>query len=526
VQTYQKNLRSEIVVLMAVLIFVATLPLRARAAANELSLSPTLLTFGKVDVGHSKALHLVITNKGKSSVRITSLRSSSGKFEVARVAMPKVLAAGGKLTLTVTFAPTAAGWESGHLTIVDSSTDRTITMGGTGVEVEINAAPASLSFGKVDVGKSSSLAVELTNMRSTRVTLQSAHVSGEAFTVSGVKFPLTLAARAKVRLTATFRPKKSGTDSGTLTIAGPALRITLSGTGATVTAKTTLTVSPTALSFGSVTVDKSKTLTLALKAAGGAVTVSSISSNSSLFAVSGASFPLKIASGQSASISVTFKPTSAASASGKLSFSSNASNSPAAESMSGTGESATTSTTLSLSPSTLSFGNVTVDNSKTLTLALKATGGAVTVSSVSSSSSLFSVSGASFPLKIASGQSASISVTFAPTSTGSASGKLSFSSNASNSSASEALSGTGTAAAAHSVTLSWNASTSSVSGYNVYRSTSSTGTYTKLNSSLISTTSYKDATVASGKTYFYATTAVNSKGEESSYSNQAEVSVP
>ena len=80
-QTYQKNLRSKIVVLMAVLIFVATLPLRARAAANELSLSPTLLTFGKVDVGHSKALHLVITNKGKSSVRITSLRSSSGKLD-------------------------------------------------------------------------------------------------------------------------------------------------------------------------------------------------------------------------------------------------------------------------------------------------------------------------------------------------------------------------------------------------------------------------------------------------------------
>jgi fibronectin type 3 domain-containing protein len=47
-----------------------------------------------------------------------------------------------------------------------------------------------------------------------------------------------------------------------------------------------------------------------------------------------------------------------------------------------------------------------------------------------------------------------------------------------------------------------------------------------LNSKLDADTYYTDATVAGDTTYYYATTAVNSSGKESSYSNQAKVVVP
>ena len=77
------------------------------------------------------------------------------------------------------------------------------------------------------------------------------------------------------------------------------------------------------------------------------------------------------------------------------------------------------------------------------------------------------------------------------------------------------------------VALSWNASTSQdVIGYNAYRSTTSGGPYTKLNSTLISSTSYIDQPVQSGYTYYYVTTAVNSQGQESVYSNQAAAVIP
>jgi len=78
----------------------------------------------------------------------------------------------------------------------------------------------------------------------------------------------------------------------------------------------------------------------------------------------------------------------------------------------------------------------------------------------------------------------------------------------------------------HTVTLSWTDSSSGVSGFNVYRSSTSGGPYTRLNSTLLSGTSFNDDNVQAGQTYFYVTTAVNSSNAESAYSNQAQAIVP
>jgi fibronectin type 3 domain-containing protein len=72
------------------------------------------------------------------------------------------------------------------------------------------------------------------------------------------------------------------------------------------------------------------------------------------------------------------------------------------------------------------------------------------------------------------------------------------------------------------VTLTWTASTSTVSGYNVYRSTVSGGPYTKLTASPVAATTYVDSTVTASQTYYYVVTAVDSSGVESA--NSAEVS--
>lgn len=81
--------------------------------------------------------------------------------------------------------------------------------------------------------------------------------------------------------------------------------------------------------------------------------------------------------------------------------------------------------------------------------------------------------------------------------------------------------------ASHTVLLSWSASTSQgVAGHNVYRGTSAGGPYTKLNTSLLSTTGYTDNTVQNGSTYYYVVTAVSNTSVESSYSNMAVAAVP
>jgi fibronectin type 3 domain-containing protein len=128
-------------------------------------------------------------------------------------------------------------------------------------------------------------------------------------------------------------------------------------------------------------------------------------------------------------------------------------------------------------------------------------------------------------MTIAAGQSVPFTVTFTPQSSGQVSGTLSFGSNAANSPTVESLTGTGNPVQ-HHVDLSWDPSVSQVAGYNVYRSLQMGGPYSKLNSSLDSNTAFTDGTVQSGNTYYYATTAVDSSGEESAYSNLAPAVIP
>jgi hypothetical protein len=79
----------------------------------------------------------------------------------------------------------------------------------------------------------------------------------------------------------------------------------------------------------------------------------------------------------------------------------------------------------------------------------------------------------------------------------------------------------------HSVTLTWNASTSPVAGYNIYRSTAKGRGYVKINAALVrDRLSYKDETVESEKTYYYVTRAVDAKGNESGDSAEIVVTVP
>ncbi len=78
---------------------------------------------------------------------------------------------------------------------------------------------------------------------------------------------------------------------------------------------------------------------------------------------------------------------------------------------------------------------------------------------------------------------------------------------------------------AASAVVAWDAPTGTITGYNIYRSTTS-GVFTaKLNAAPITALTYTDTTVVAGTTYFYVVRAVNGTGE-SPNSNQITVVVP
>ena len=364
-------------------------------------------------------------------------------------------------------------------------------------------------------------------------------MSGIAFSYSDPSLPVTIAPGQNVRLAATFTPQSVGGANGSMSVVTSTriwnrnrqrystTTISLAGMGTAPVSGTPATpgflgTSPASLNFGNIQVASSQMLYETVTNSGGStVTISSATVAGTGFSLGSITVPQTLAAGQSLTLSVSFAPKSAGSASGTLTLASNASNANLIVSLSATG---TSPGQLSVSPGSISFGNVVVGTSQSQTGTLSASGSSVTVSSATSNSSEFVLSGLSFPLNIPAGQSVPFTIKFAPQISGAASASISFV--ASPSSATETVTGTGAAATQHSADLSWSPSPSTVVGYNVYRSTTTGGPYAKLNTSLGPSTSYTDSTVQNGRTYYYVSTAVNAAGAESGYSNQLQMVIP
>ena len=284
-------------------------------------------------------------------------------------------------------------------------------------------------------------------------------------------------------------------------------------------------VNPTSISFGNVVVGSNCSQSLIISNTGNAtLTITQLNVTGATFSASGYTLPLSINAGQQTAITVAFLPTGVGAVSGSVSIVSNAPTSPTSVGLSGSGIAATL--TVGINPTSLSFGNVlTGTTSATQNVTITNTGNSnVTISQITVSGAAYTVTGGGTPVTLTPSQNLVLGVQFSPASTASVAGTISIVSNAMGSPATITLSGTGVVQ--HTVSLSWTASTSTVSGYNVYRSTTTGSGYVKINSSLVSGLTYTDSNVTSGTNYYYVTTAVDSSGNESEYSNLASAAIP
>ena len=187
----------------------------------------------------------------------------------------------------------------------------------------------------------------------------------------------------------------------------------------------------------------------------------------------------------------------------------------------------TATSVLNANKTSLNFSNVNIGSNSVQPVIFSNGGNSnITISNVSISGAGYTASGVQSGQIVTPGQTATLNVSFAPAGAGLIPGTVTVTSNATNSPASVTLSGTGVQPVSHSVTLTWTASTSTVSGYNIYRSAVSGGPYTKLNSAVVATTTYTDSTVQAGQTYFYVVTSVDSSNVESAFSTEVSATVP
>jgi hypothetical protein len=214
---------------------------------------------------------------------------------------------------------------------------------------QLTAAPETVSFGSVQAGTTNSQSDTLTNDGGSNLTITGATVTGTGFSISGLSLPATLTPGQSVSFSVTLKPQSAGNYSGSVAIASnasdPSLTVSFSGSATGQVGQ--LSVTPSTINTGNVTVGTGGTGTGTLSATEASVVVSSVElggTNPSEFSVSGLSFPVTITTAKSVTFTVTFKPQSSGGASAVAAFSSNASNSSADANLAGTGVAATAHT--------------------------------------------------------------------------------------------------------------------------------------------------------------------------------------
>lgn len=501
-----------------------------------IEISPSTVSFGNVAMGQSATKTVTLTNTGTEALSVSGIAVAGTGFTASGPHLPISLASGQSTSISAVFKPTAGNADKGTITITSNAagSPSLVTLSGTGTTGTTAAAaltvtPTTIAFGSVAVGSEQTQTVHVENTGNETATISKLTISGTGVSLSGMTAPTTLAAGQTVNLTVAYKPVAAGTLTASLAIASNATNPNVVvGINATATSST-LAATPSSVSFGNVVVGSNTTQTIRLQNIGTSeVKISAITPSVSSIAISGVTTPINLAPGTSATLTAAYKPTAVSSVTGKITVTSNAVGSPTIVDLSATAAAAAVQ--LTPSASSLSFGSVTVGSSGTGQLTVKSTGNTnATISKVTVTGTGFVLGGSAASVILDPNQTESYTVNFDPKVAGAISGTLTITSNAANSPLNIALSGTGiaTSASNHTVALTWErSSTSSVTGYFVYRGTKPSGPFAQLNSSPESSPSYSDSTVSGGQVYYYYVTAVDSSNIQSADSNEVSVTIP
>ncbi len=414
------------------------------AALNDLTCANTSLTGAGTD-------SCTVTLSAPAPSTGMNVHLSSSNAVIALPANVVIPANASSIGFTVNVAQVNTP-QSVMLTATAGSAAKTLALQLNAVSPTITISTNSLAFGSVALNTAATKTVIVSSTGNGPLTINSANATGTGFTVSGASFPVTLTPNQAVELTVQFVPAGSGVATGMLIInsnsaTSPTSTVGLSGTG---TINTALTALACTTSTFTATGTDACTVTLTAPASTGGFNVRLSSSNAAVNVPSSVTVP---ANANSAGFSATVSSVATAQTANITASAGSNSQVLALQLNAAT-------PALTVTSSSVAFGNIAVNASTNKSVTLTSTGTVpVTLNSASISGAGFTVSGATFPLTLNPSQAVSLTIQFAPTVSGSATGSLLINSNSSTGpTAAVALSGTGTITAALSALTCSNAS--------------------------------------------------------------------
>ncbi|HZQ22553.1 MAG TPA: alkaline phosphatase family protein [Terriglobales bacterium] len=209
--------------------------------ASSITLSPATVSFGNRLVASKGATKTAtLTNNSAASLNLTGFTVSGDYTQTNNCGAS--LAPGANCTLTISFTPTVTGTRYGSITISDSDGSSPQTLNLTGFGTTLTVAPATLKFGSIQIGGTSSpMTFTFTNRGQATLSISNVQISDANFynlqdyqqtnTCGGSVLPGN-----SCTFTVTFSPTAAGPRNGTLYIyysdptTSPA-KVSVSGTG-------------------------------------------------------------------------------------------------------------------------------------------------------------------------------------------------------------------------------------------------------------------------------------------------------
>jgi hypothetical protein len=417
-------------------------------AQPAITLSANSLSFTAQQVStESVAQTITVTSTGNAPAIFGQATINATSFAIiSDTCSGQTLAVNATCSITLAFAPTAMGSQTGTLTIYANTAggQAQVSLSGTGTAAaNITLNPLSLSFAATIVNQTAAAqTITVNNTGGTTATLQTPVVSGDFF-ITANTCSASLPPSTSCTFAIAFTPTAAGTRTGSFSIADTSTGVTstqtatLSGTGESPATDTlsTATLIFAAQQVGTASAGQQVTMT---NAGDVALTLQPPTVNSTDFTVTngcGTSLPGKT----SCAYTVTFVPTATGTRTGTLTIADGI----RSQTVALTGV-AVAPAGVSLSPTSLTFASTGVGlSSAEQAVTLTNNGGVSLALSGATASANFAIAANGCPATLVVNASCTMEIVFAPATAGPLSGSLTLTDNAATAKQTVSLAGTG-----------------------------------------------------------------------------------
>jgi hypothetical protein len=377
-------------------------------------------------VNEGRFVTIPVRNGGEGTLQVTAVESSLPSLSYVGTALPLIIPAGQTGDLRIHFSAAEAGTISANLTIRTNDPARaTITVpveGSVYTQLGPNAvlSTPALDFGTVAIGGGTAdRTVRVTNRGTAALDLTSITLGPAPGLRLITGNSATVAPGASTDITLRCAPTSTNYVAGTLTIASnDSIRPSISVPVACEGAAATLDVPAIPVDFGTVANGQTRNQQVTIRnLSSQSVNITGATFTNSQFRLITPRLPFSIAPSASATLDLQFAPIVAGLATATMALNTDDPSVTAQISLRGNGTGSTqTNGRLVVEPNQLVFGDVIVNQNRTLPLILRNAGsGLLTVTSVVSNNPVFTISGATFPASIQVGATVELQVRFSPT---------------------------------------------------------------------------------------------------------------